>query len=51
MPQWANEMLRHPNCTTTMLTKARRSAVYRKEVLMEARLRRHDPKLRLISNA
>ena len=52
VPEWAVEMLSHPHCTNSMLSKARRSSTYRKEVLMESRLRRGaltTPKLRLVS--
>lgn len=38
VPGWAVELLSHPNCTTSMLVRARKSITYRKEALMEKRL-------------
>ncbi len=52
VPDWAVEILDHPKCSTSMLQKAKRSATYRKEILMESRLLRGEmtsPKLRLMS--
>ncbi len=52
MPEWAVELLKHPRCSTSMLKKAKRSATYRKEMLMERRLLQGEmtsPKLRLVS--
>ena len=54
IPKWTEEMLKHPHYSTAMLSKAARSTRYRKEMLMEERLRSgstRGAKLQLVADA
>jgi hypothetical protein len=47
VPRWADEIMSNPRWTTAMLSKAARSVTYRKEVIMEFRLK--NPHLKLVT--